>query len=61
MNIAQYLSVLARHRSLPEGRCRRLPALLNGIGQLEMAAGDFPAARPAFQSVTPALRGARLI
>jgi uracil-DNA glycosylase family 4 len=43
--------LVARYRGLPEGRRRELPALLNAIGKLEVAAGDFRAAQSDFASV----------
>ncbi len=39
----------ARFRALPEADQRRLPALLNGLGKLEVVAGDFEAAQHDFQ------------
>jgi uracil-DNA glycosylase family 4 len=43
--------VVARYRALPEEQRRRLPALLNAVGKLEVAAGDFQAAQHDFVSV----------
>jgi uracil-DNA glycosylase family 4 len=43
--------LVARYRGLPEERRRELPALLNAIGKLEVAAGDFQAAQSDFASV----------
>jgi uracil-DNA glycosylase family 4 len=43
--------VVARYRALPAEQRRCLPALLNGIGKLEVATGDFQAAQRDFASV----------
>jgi Protein kinase domain len=43
--------LVARYRALPEEEQRRLPALLNALGKLEVVAGDFEAAQRDFQSV----------
>jgi serine/threonine protein kinase len=43
--------LVARYRVLPEDERRRLPALLNAVGKLEVAAGDFEAAQRDFQKV----------
>ena len=43
--------LVARYRGLPEGQRRGLPALLNAIGKLEVAAGDFETAQRDFASV----------
>ncbi len=44
--------VVERYRAMPEEQRRRLPALLESVGRLEMAAGDFPAARADFRQLT---------
>jgi tRNA A-37 threonylcarbamoyl transferase component Bud32 len=44
-------SLMARFRSLPEQERQRVPALLNGLGLLETAAGEFDAARRDFGAV----------
>jgi serine/threonine protein kinase len=43
--------VLQRFRDLPAEEQKRLPALLNSLAQLEVAAGDFDAAQRDFQEV----------
>jgi uracil-DNA glycosylase family 4 len=43
--------LVARYRALPEERRRELSALLNAIGKLEVAAGDFHAAQGDFTAV----------
>jgi uracil-DNA glycosylase len=43
--------LVARYRGLPEERRRDMPALLNAIGKLEVAAGDFKAAQGDFASL----------
>lgn len=43
--------LVARYRALPEGDRRTMPALLNAIGKLEVAAGDFQSARADFAAV----------
>jgi uracil-DNA glycosylase family 4 len=43
--------LVQRYRDLSEERRRELPALLNAIGKLEVAAGDFQAAQRDFTSV----------
>src|SRR5262249_50773967 len=43
--------LVARYRDLPEGRRQDMPALLNAIGKLEVAAGDFDSARRDFAEV----------
>jgi uracil-DNA glycosylase family 4 len=43
--------LVLRYRGLSEDRRRELPALLNAIGKLEVAAGDFQAAQRDFASV----------
>src|SRR5262249_19128063 len=48
--------LVARYRSLPEGERRGLPALLNAIGKLEVASGDFDAAQRDFAVVADMVR-----
>src|SRR5262249_12385196 len=43
--------VVARYRALPEEQRGELPALLNAVGKLEVAAGDFEQAEHDFQTV----------
>jgi hypothetical protein len=43
--------LVARYRALPREEQRRLPALLNGLGMLEIAAGEFDEAQRDFQEV----------
>jgi serine/threonine protein kinase len=43
--------LVGRYRSLPEEERRRMPALLNAIGKLEVLAGDFDAAGHDFRAV----------
>ncbi len=43
--------LVARYRGLPEQQRRGLPALLNAIGKLEVAAGEFQQAQSDFASV----------
>jgi uracil-DNA glycosylase family 4 len=43
--------VVLRYRALPEERRRELPALLNAVGKLEVAAGEFGAAEKDFAAV----------
>ncbi|HYT90139.1 MAG TPA: serine/threonine-protein kinase [Gemmataceae bacterium] len=43
--------VLERFRALPADQQRQLPALLNSLGQLEVATGEFEAAQKVFQEV----------
>jgi formylglycine-generating enzyme required for sulfatase activity/tRNA A-37 threonylcarbamoyl transferase component Bud32 len=43
--------LVARYRALPEPDRRRVPALLNAVGKLEVVAGDFDAARQDFAAV----------
>jgi uracil-DNA glycosylase family 4 len=43
--------LVARYRDLPDSQRERMPALLNAIGQLEVAAGDFQSARKDFAAV----------
>ncbi len=43
--------LVARYRALSEAERRQVPALLNGIGKLEVVAGDFDAARKDFAAV----------
>lgn len=44
-------SLLERYRSLPPEEQRQMPALLNGLGKLQLGAGDFAAARLTFAEV----------
>jgi serine/threonine protein kinase len=41
----------ASYRALPRAQRQRLPALLNALGKLEVAAGDFESAQDAFKEV----------
>src|SRR5262245_28105257 len=41
-------ALLERFRRLPAGQQARLPALLNGLGKLRAAAGDFEGAKTIF-------------
>jgi len=43
--------VVARYRALPEAQRRGLPGLLNAVGKLEVAAGDFETAQRDFDTV----------
>jgi hypothetical protein len=43
--------LVGRYRSLPEEDRRRVPALLNAIGKLQVVAGDFDAAQRDFEQV----------
>jgi WD40 repeat protein/tetratricopeptide (TPR) repeat protein len=43
--------LVARYRALPREEQQRLPALLNGLGKLEIAAGDLEEAQRDFQEV----------
>jgi TPR repeat protein len=43
--------LLARFRQLPAEEQKRLPALLNGLGKLQLGAGDFAGARETFVEV----------
>jgi serine/threonine protein kinase/cyclophilin family peptidyl-prolyl cis-trans isomerase len=43
--------LVARYRALPEGERRRVPALLNAVGKLEVVTGDFEAASNDFAAV----------
>jgi serine/threonine protein kinase len=47
--------LIGRYRSLPAAERSRLPALLNAVGKLEVAAGDFDAAQRDFQELTALL------
>jgi hypothetical protein len=47
--------LLARFRQLPAGEQRQVPALLNGLGQLQVGAGEFAAARQTFAEVAGAV------
>ena len=54
--------LVGRYRALSEDRRRKMPALLNALGQLQLAAGDFGEAERHFKEVTslvvdPAARG----
>jgi formylglycine-generating enzyme required for sulfatase activity len=44
-------ALLARFRGLPTDRQKELPALLNGLGKLQVGAGEFSAAREIFVEV----------
>lgn len=44
--------MLARFRRMPIEQQRRLPALLNGLGKLQIDSGDFDEARQTFESVS---------
>ena len=43
--------LVSRFRALPEEQQRRLPALLDGLGKLQVVAGDFEAAQRDFQKL----------
>src|SRR5262249_12913589 len=43
--------LVSRYRALPEDRRRDMPALLNAVGKLQVAAGDFQAAQQNFVAV----------
>ncbi len=43
--------LVARYRGLPEERRQQMPALLNALGKLEVAAGDFRSAQADFVTV----------
>ena len=43
--------LLRRYRNLPEEQRRTTPALLNGLGKLQLAAGDFGEAQDSFAAV----------
>ncbi len=43
--------LVARYRALPDGERQQMPALLNALGKLEVAAGDFQSARQDFAAV----------
>jgi serine/threonine protein kinase len=43
--------LVRRYRSLPEEQRRRMPALLNAVGKLEVVAGDFEAAQKDFREL----------
>src|SRR5262249_56212762 len=45
--------LVSRYRALPEGQRRGLPALLNAIGKLEVASGNFDAAQRDFAFSAP--------
>jgi serine/threonine protein kinase len=44
--------LVERYRTLPEDRRQKMPALLNALGQLQVAAGDFAEAEGHFKQVT---------
>ncbi len=44
-------ALLARYRELPAEEQRQAPALLNGLGKLQVGAGDFTEARQTFTEV----------
>jgi serine/threonine protein kinase len=44
-------TLLRRYRGLPEEQRRAAPALLNGLGKLQLAAGDFAEAQDSFTQV----------
>ncbi len=48
-------ALLARFRQLPAAEQRRAPALLNGLGKLQVGAGDFAEARQTFTEVVRAV------
>ena len=48
-------ALLARFRRLPAEEQRRAPALLNGLGKLQVGAGDFAEARQTFTEVVRAV------
>jgi tRNA A-37 threonylcarbamoyl transferase component Bud32 len=48
-------ALLARFRRLPADEQRRVPALLNGLGKLQLGTGDFEAARGTFAEVAGAV------
>ena len=43
--------LVARYRALPEAERQKLPALLNGLGKLQVVAGDYESAQRDFQQV----------
>jgi TPR repeat protein/serine/threonine protein kinase len=43
--------LVSRYRAMPEDQRAKLPALLDAIGRLEMAAGDYAGAAQAFQAL----------
>ena len=47
--------LLGRYRQLPEQQRRALPALLNGLGKLQIGAGDLAGARQSFDEVAQAV------
>jgi uracil-DNA glycosylase family 4 len=51
--------LVTRYRALPEAQRRNLPALLNAIGTLEVAAGEFDSARQSFTAVAALAQGDR--
>jgi TPR repeat protein/serine/threonine protein kinase len=44
-------TLVARYRAMPEDQRAKLPALLDAIGRLEMAAGDYAGAQVEFQAL----------
>ena len=44
--------LLAGFRQMPQEQQRRLPALLNGLGKLQIGSGDFEGARQTFVAVS---------
>jgi serine/threonine protein kinase len=51
--------LVARYRRLPEDQRRQFPALLNAIGKLEVAAGDFQNAEQDFETVAAQVEDVR--
>jgi formylglycine-generating enzyme required for sulfatase activity/serine/threonine protein kinase len=52
-------TLLARYRSLPAEQQGEVPALLNGLGKLQVGAGDFAGARQTFDEVAGTVREGR--
>ncbi len=50
--------LLARFRQLPAEQRQKVPALLNGLGKLQVGAGDFQGARASFAEVASLVAGA---
>jgi serine/threonine protein kinase len=50
--------LVARYRALPPEQQGQLPALLNALAKLEVAAGDYDSAQRDFQQVSALVRGA---
>jgi hypothetical protein len=50
-------ALLARFRNLPPEEQRRVPALLNGLGKLQVGTGDFEGARKTFAEVANRVEG----